>query len=102
MYYLRRESYEETIPAIVKTDGVVIPKRTYMTDDRAIYKHTRLNRFYRQTFRGVNKKCQDSLKLYQVKSLDKILQIRSDTFEYCKELFDVYDENGIVDISEFE
>ena len=75
MYYLRIESYESTIEEIIKTDGTVIPERKYMVDDRAVYKHTKYNRFYRHSFRGMNRKCEDSLRLYQVKSIKRILEI---------------------------
>ena len=54
MYYLRKEPYEQTIPAIKKTYGTVIPERKYMAEDRAVYKHPRYSRFYRGEFTGVN------------------------------------------------
>lgn len=95
MYYLRKEPYESIIPEIEKTDGTVIPERKYIVHDRAIYKHKRFSRFYRSSYPD----CGDnSLKLYEVKSLKKILQLREEMYEYCGEWFDVYDENGKVDI----
>ena len=97
MYYLRKEPYEHTIPAIKKTDGTIIPERKYMVEDRAVYKHPRYPRFYRGEFTGVNGKCQ-GMKVYTCKTLKKIKQLQESTFDYCGEMFDIYDENGKVDI----
>jgi len=103
MYHLRKEPYESTIDEIKKTDGVIIPERKYMTDDRAIYKHNQFNRFYRRSFEGDKVKVfGTTMKLYQVKSLKRILKLRKSMFSYCNEWFDVYDENGIVEISEVD
>lgn len=99
MYYLRKEPYEKTIPEIKKISGLVIPERTYITDDRAIYKHHDYSRFYRQTFWGINEK-NDGMKVYQCKTLKKILELREGIYNYCDEWFDVYDENGKVDIGQ--
>jgi len=99
MYYLRKEPHEAVIPEIIKTDGSVIPERKYMTDDRAIYKHREFSRFYRKSFLGIAGKHQ-SMALYQCKTLKKILQLRKGMFDYSGEWFDVYDENGKVDISD--
>lgn len=95
MYYLRKEPYEETIPEIKKTDGTVIPERKYMTDDRALYKANGLSRFYRREYTGDK---QPGFTLYKVKKLSTILKQRSNLEEYCGELFDVYGENGKVDL----
>jgi hypothetical protein len=97
MYYLRKEPYEKNIEEIQKTDGTVIPERKYMTDDRAVYKSNRFYRFYRKTFKGigVNPK---GLKLYTCKTLKKILELRQSTYDYCGEWFDVYDENGKINL----
>ena len=96
MYYLRKEPYEQTIPAIKKTDGTIIPERKYMVEDRAVYKHPRYSRFYRGEFTGVNGKYQ-GMKVYTCKTLKKIKQLQESTFYYCGEMFDIYDENGKVD-----
>lgn len=97
MYYLRKEPYERTIPEIKKTDETVIPERKFMTEDRVIYKHHKFSRFYRGTFNGINEKYQ-GMKVYQCKTLKKILELKDNTYNYCKEYFDVYDENGKVDL----
>lgn len=97
MYYLRKEPYEAVIPEIIKTDGSVIPERKYMTDDRAIYKHHDFSRYYRGDFTGIEGK-RNGMRVYQCKTLKKILQLRQSTFNYSGEWFDVYDENGKVDI----
>lgn len=97
MYYLRKEPYESKIPEIKKTNGEVIPEREYMTQDRAIYKHSKFSRYYRGKFYGINEKYQ-GMKIYTCKTLKKILELRQDTFDYCGEWFDVYDENGKVEI----
>jgi hypothetical protein len=98
MYYLRKESYEQVIPEVKKTDGTIIPERKIMTEDRAIFKHHDFSRFYRGTFTSLIGKYQ-GMKVYTCKTLKKILGLRKDTFDYCGEWFDVYDENGKVDIS---
>ncbi|MDO5540618.1 MAG: hypothetical protein Q4F83_11210 [Eubacteriales bacterium] len=97
MYYLRKEPYEQTIPEIRKTDGTVIPERKYMTEDRAIFKHPKFARFYRGTYSGLNGKYQ-GMKLYTCKTLKKIKELQERTEEYCGELFDIYDENGRVEL----
>lgn len=93
MYYLRKEPYEENI---IILNGET---KTFWTDDRAIYKDRHLSRFYRQNFYGLNSN-PVGMKLYTCKTLKKILELRQTTFDYCGEWFDVYDENGIVDINE--
>lgn len=97
MYYLRKEPYEENIQPIHKTDGTVIPERKYMTNDRALYKRNRLNRFYRREYTG--DKAPDMC-LYKVKKMSTILRKRQRLFDYCGEWFDVYDDNGKVDVNE--
>ena len=97
MYYLRKEPYEMTIPEIKKTDGTVIPERKYMSDDRAIFKHPRFLRFYRGSFTGINCKYQ-GMKLYTCKTLKRIKELQKSIFDYCGEMFDIYDENGKVDL----
>ncbi len=98
MYYLRKEPYEEMSSEIKKTDGTVIPAYTYMTDDRAIYKAHNLSRFYRQTFRGVGVN-PTGMKLYTCKTLKRILELRQGIYDYCGEWFDVYDENGKIELA---
>jgi hypothetical protein len=95
VYYLRKEEHEEVIPQIEKTDGTVMPERQYVCSDRALYKSTTMSRFYRKTYPRPNG---DGLKLYQAKRLSTILSQRQRLYEYCGEWFDVYDENGKVDI----
>lgn len=69
--------------------------------DRAIYKATDCSRFYRQHFKGLEGKVQ-GVKLYTCKTIKKILELRKSTFDYSGEWFDVYDENGKVELSEDE
>lgn len=97
MYYLRNEPHEEVIPEIRKKDGTVIPERKVMSDDRAIYKAPRISRFYRGPFFGLHGKYQ-GMKVYTCKTLKTILSLRKDLHAYCGEWFDVYDENGKVDV----
>jgi hypothetical protein len=96
MYYLRKEPYEVIIPEIKKTDGTVIPERKILTDDRAIYKADDCERFYRQNFTGMYNL--DRMYLYFCEDLERILELRQSTFDYCGEWFDVYDENGKVNV----
>ena len=97
MYYLRKEAFEEIIPEIHMTNGKVIPERKNIVEDRAIYKHPRLSRVFRRPFEGLDVKDQ-GMKVYTAKRLSTILKLRESVFRQCGELFDVYDENGIVDI----
>jgi hypothetical protein len=96
LYYLRKEPYEYIIPEIKKTDGTVIPERKHMTGDRALYKAIGLSRFYRRAYPIPKEK---GMKLYKVKKLESILRQRELLRDYCGEWFDVYDDNGKVDIS---
>lgn len=96
MYYLRKEPQEKTIPEIAKTERTVIPERKFMSDDRAIYKDGRLSRWYRGDFTSIDGKYQ-GMRVYQCKTLKRILELRRRTYEYSGEYFDVYDERGKVD-----
>ena len=69
-----------------------------MTDDRAIYKHREFSRFYRGEFSGIDSKYQ-GMKVYRCKTLKRIIKLQKDTFDYCGEMFDVYDKNGIIDVA---
>lgn len=95
MYYLKRESYEIPETKIKKIDGTIIVHEPYMSGDSAIYKHHNFSGLYRGEFNGIDKKYQ-GMKLYTCKTLKKILEIQARTLDYCGELFDVYDENGKV------
>ncbi|MBD8836239.1 hypothetical protein IFU39_00200 [Paenibacillus sp. CFBP 13594] len=95
MYYLRKEPEERAIPEIVKTDDTSIPERKFMSDDRAIYKHHDFSRFYRGSFKGLTEKHQ-GMKVYQYKTLKRIIELRESMYQYCGEYFDIYDENGKV------
>ncbi|WP_339193823.1 hypothetical protein MKY95_18865 [Paenibacillus sp. FSL P4-0176] len=97
MYYLRKEPEERVVPEIVKTDDTVIPERKFMSDDRAIYKHHDFSRFYRGTFKGIAEKYQ-GMKVYQCKTLKRIVELRESMYQYCGEYFDIYDESGKVAI----
>lgn len=67
------------------------------TDDRAVYKHPRYRRFYRGNYKGPDGKYQ-GCKLYTCKQIKRILDLREAMFGYCGEWFDVYDENGKVNL----
>ncbi|OMD08379.1 hypothetical protein BJP50_07250 [Paenibacillus odorifer] len=99
MYYLRKEPEAKTLPEIRKTDGTVIPERPYMSDDRAVYKHSDFARFYRGSFTGLDGRYQ-GMKVYTCKTLKRILELRESTLRATNELFDVYDETGKVDVKE--
>ncbi|MBQ3045122.1 MAG: hypothetical protein IJD49_04135 [Clostridia bacterium] len=64
-------------------------------EDRAVYKHPRHNRYYRNQFEGIENKHQ-GMKVYTCKTLKRILELRIDLYNYCGEWFDVYNEHGIV------
>lgn len=96
-YYLRKEPYEQIIPEIQKTNGEVIPERKIMTDDRALYKDNQLSRFYRDDYPAPRN---SGIHLYTSKTMKTIMTARQDVFDYCGEWFDVYDENGKVELSE--
>lgn len=97
MYYLKMKSSEIVIKEIKKTDGSIIPERKYFTGDRALYKANNMSRFYRDSYPNPNNK---GLKLYACKKLSTILDHRECLYNYCGEYFDVYDENGKVDITQ--
>lgn len=97
MFYLRSEAHESTIPEMKKTDGTVIPERKYMVEERAIYKHKELSRFYRNPY-PISR--DNELILYKTDSLEEILELRESMFEYCGEWFDVYDNGGKVSLSQ--
>lgn len=78
MYYLRKENYGG--------------------EDIAIYKHHDFARFYRREYKGFDLHYHDELKLYACKSLKRIMDLRQVTYDYCGVWFDVYDENGKVEI----
>lgn len=84
MYYLRKEPYKTTLNG-----------KTYWTEDRAIYKHRKFARFYRMDFLGIGRN-PTGFKLYTCKTLKRIKELQKAVFEYCGELFDIYDENGKV------
>lgn len=99
MYYLRKASYEETIPEIIKTDGEVIPERKEIVGERAIFKSCKTRMFLRRPFIGLEDK-EPGMELYTCKTLEDILALRGDVFKYSGEWFDIYDtEQGIVIIS---
>lgn len=99
MYYLRKASYEETIPEIIKTDGEIIPERKEVVGERAIFKSNENCMFFRRPFTGLEDK-EPGKKLYTCKTLVEILALREDVFKCSGEWFDVYDtEHGIVIIS---
>lgn len=83
MYYLRKELY----------------KGSEKIDDTAIFKHHDFSRYYRGDFKGIEEKYQ-GMKVYRCKTLKNILRLRETTFNYCGEYFDVYNEDGKVDIEE--
>lgn len=99
MYYLRKEPYEITIAEIIKTDGEIIPERKYMSDDRAIYKDHNCDRFYRGVFSGLDGKYQ-GMRVYTCRKLNTIMELREEMFDYCGLEFDVYDENGKVELED--
>ena len=40
------------------------------------------------------------MNLYTCKTLKKIKELQKSTFDYCEEMFDIYDENGKVEEGE--
>ncbi len=70
-----------------------------MDQTRSIYKHPRMGRFYRGGFTGLNGRY-DGMKVYTCKTLKRILSLREAVHNYSGEWFDVYDENGKVNLDE--
>ena len=99
MYYLRRETHEYTIPEIKKTDGTTIPERKTTAEDMALYRATDCGWRGRDYYPVPHNK---GVKLYMCKSIKHILSERKALFDYCGELFDIYDENGKVEIQPAE
>ena len=92
MYFLRKEQHTITIPKVKKYDGTEIPDREFKCQDRAVYKHKKFNRYYIQSFYGLNINQNDDVELYLTDSIIDILGLRKITFDYCGELFDIYNE----------
>lgn len=93
MYFLRKEPYIITVPKVKKYNGTEIPEREFKCQDRAVYKHKKFNRYYVQSFYGLNvNHNDDDTELYLTDSIIDILGLRKVTFEYCGELFDIYNE----------
>lgn len=86
MYYLRSATHMEII------DG-----KECCVNDRAIFKHNTYPRFYREDFFGI-KDHPTGMRLYTCKTLKKILEIREQAHRYFGEWFDVYDEQGKIDL----
>ena len=98
-YYLYSPAHEVILPEIHKTTGEVVPERKMQGPPRAVYKDRGISRFYRGTFSGMDGRYM-GMKIYTCRSLKHILKIRKDLHTYCGEWFDVYDENGKVDLTE--
>jgi hypothetical protein len=95
-YYLRKEPYEHIIPKMTRPNGEIIPEKIYMSEDRALYYlYDLTGRRYRSSYPFPNDK---TLRLYTCKTLKHIMEERQNLFDYCGEWFDVYDENGKVDL----
>ena len=62
---------------------------------------TEFEAWYRGPFNGLTAKYQ-GMKVYTCKTLKRILELREAMHDYCGEWFDVYDENGKVDIEEVQ
>lgn len=90
VFYLRKPECEVVIPEIKKTDGSVIPERQCKLEDRAIYKHPELNRFYRGVFTGLNGKYH-GMKIYTTTSLREARELQNTMKEYCGETFIIFD-----------
>lgn len=88
MYYLRLKQKHSLFE---RADGSVMDCGA---SDRAIFKSNRFGRFYRQDY-GIP---HSGMHLYRCKKLKTILELRKDTFDYCGEWFDVWDENGMVEL----
>ncbi|HHY42558.1 MAG TPA: hypothetical protein GX514_06900 [Thermoanaerobacterales bacterium] len=91
MFYLRKEEHEMEYKIGDEVKKCIV-------EDRAIYKHKNLDRFYRNPYPIPE---YSDLELYKAKTLKNILELRKRMFEYCGEWFDIYDENGKVDINNF-
>ena len=97
MYYLYSPAHDVMVPTFRKMDGTVIPGRKIPVDARTIYKTGGPFMFKRGPFLGLKAK-HNGMKPYTSKTLKKILEIRQIVFEATGELFEVYDENGRVEL----
>ena len=66
-------------------------------NDRAVFKHYERNQFCRAEFKDI-KTHPTRFILYTCKSLKQILYVRELCFEHWNEWFDVYDEQGKIDL----
>lgn len=96
MYYLRKEPYERCWLE-QQENGVLIQKSTFVDEDRTLFKATDCGWMGRRTTEVKYPSC----KVYMVKKLSTIMNQRQRLFEHCNEWFDVYDENGKVDIENY-
>jgi hypothetical protein len=95
-YYLRKESFEGIIKEIIRPNGEIIPERKYVSEDRALYyPYDLTRRRYRDSYPIPHNK---GFRMYTCKTLKHIMEERQNLFDYCGEWFDVYDDNGKVNI----
>ena len=81
-YYLRKEPYECVDDTL----------RVWTTEDRALYKHKSLSRYYRDSYPIPT----NNVKLFTTTSLKSIVNHQMRLYEYSGERFDIYtiDENN--------
>jgi hypothetical protein len=94
-YYLFSPDHDELIPRMKRPNGEEIPERTVRSGDRALYKAQGTSKLYRSSYPIPYSK---EMKLYTCKTIKHILFVRKKLYEYCCEWFDVYNENGKVEI----
>ena len=96
MYYLRKEP--EKINNYKQINKTVDSGSKILKDDRVIYKSRELFRFYRGRFNGLESRYY-GMKVYTCRTLKYILELREVIFKATNELFDVYDENGKIELT---
>ena len=86
-YILFSPRHTQTIPAITKTDGTVIPEREYTVEARALYKHKKLpDRRYRSDIPNFD----PSISLVICKTPEEARQEQEALKNYCGEIFEIH------------
>lgn len=90
MYYLRREPYKKYVP----TGSADQPLREIEMADRAVFSHPKQYNFHIGIFRGIDKDYMGN-KLYTCEFYMDALEVQRFIADNYRELFDIYDENGV-------
>lgn len=87
-YILYSPEHEQTVPEIRKTNGEVVPERTFTIGPRALYSLKNIpNRRYRQGYPTLNR----SMALVKCKTYEEAEAEQEGLKNYCGETFEIHD-----------